>query len=321
MLYWNQKRHYRLLSSEDRDLYIAEMSPMFFRKWMKRLNLLLNIATPLFLYFYLKLPLREIAFAFIAFDVILNVFEQVVFITLPWMVSKIPLVAIAQWQYNGISKNHSRINDRIDFLRKKHCENCDDAIGRRTQCTRCNTIRDMTHKCNSIAESMQTAETRLNELKAKRDGTSVTKPQVQTVTSVVPVEKPRDNSLIAYFQKLSNECNKLISTHRFDFLISVRKSADSMASVLKNKPEGEAEISGTLCYRLDNLIKLLYNLSAESDEVRNVYFEDAKNAANTLQEEMQQTISAINKLVPGVDTNTPAMLLAKINLEKEKNHV
>ena len=116
------------------------------------------------------------------------------------------------------------------------------------------------------------------------------------------------------------ECNKIISTHRFDFLIAVRKNADSLASILNNKPEGEIEIPGTMCYRLDNLIKLLHTLSAESDDVRKVYFEDAKMASNALADEMQQTISAINKLVPGVDTNTPQMLLNKITLTKETNH-
>lgn len=320
MLYWNQNRHHRLLSAEDRDLYIYEMSPMFFRKWMKRINLLLNIATPLFLYLYLKLPLHEIALASIAFDIVLNVFEQVVFITIPWMVAQIPLVAVAQWQYNGIKRNHSRINDRLDFLRKKHCDGCDDAIGQHFNCTRCDTIRDIVNKRNRIAESMQAAKERLDKLKAKRGGTAQPKPQI--VQPAIPAaEQSRDNSLVTYFQKLSNECNALIGTHRFDFMIAVRKSADSLASVLKNKPEGETEVAGTLCYRLDNLVKLLHTLSTESDEVRQTYFEDAKNAANTLQEEMQQTISAINKLVPGVDANTPAMLLAKINLQKENNNV
>jgi hypothetical protein len=167
---------------------------------------------------------------------------------------------------------------------------------------------------------MQAVKERLDRLKAKRGGTAQPKPQI-VQPAIAAAEQSRNNSLVTYFQKLSNECNALIGTHRFDFMIAVRKSADSLASVLKNKPEGETEVAGTLCYRLDNLVKLLHTLSTESDEVRHTYFEDAKNAANTLQEEMQQTISAINKLVPGVDANTPAMLLAKINLQKEKNNV
>lgn len=319
MIYWNQKRHYRLLSAEDRALYMEEMSPLYFRKWMKRLNLLLNIAAPLYLYFYLHLPWKELAFAFIAFDIALNVFEQVVFITLPWAVSKIPLVPIAQWQYNGISRNLSRVNDRIDFLRKKHCEDCNDTLMSYHHCTKCSTMLTLTRKSKSLQESQQAALERLNKLKAQRDGAPAKPAVTPAVAPVQPVS--HDSSLVAYFQNLSMECNKLISTHRFDFLIAVRKSADVLASILKSKPEGEAEIPGTLCYRLDNLVKLLYNLSAESDEVRNVYFEDAKAVSNTLNEEMQQIISAINKLVPGVDMNTPEMLLTKTKLTKETSHV
>ena len=319
MLYWNQKRHYRLLSADERALYITEMSPAFFKKWMKRLNLLLNIAAPLVLYFYLKLPLREIAFAFIAFDILLNVFEQVVFITIPWAVSKIPAVAIKQWQYNGISRHLSKVEDRIDVLRKQHCESCTDAPYRWSSCTRCKTMSDFCTKRDRLAESQKAAKENLDLLISKRDGSPVQKP-VQQSTPVIEAPK-QDTSLVGYFQSLSTECNKIISTHRFDFLISVRKNADALASILKNKPEGETEISGTMCYRLDNLIKLLHTLSAESDEVRQVYFEDAKTVSNALADEMQQTISTINKLVPGVDTNTPQMLLNKITLTKETNHV
>lgn len=319
MIYWNQKRHYRLLSAEDRALYMEEMSPLYFRKWMKRLNLLLNIAAPLYLYFYLHLPWKELAFAFIAFDIALNVFEQVVFITLPWAVSKIPLVPIAQWQYNGISRNLSRVNDRIDFLRKKHCEDCNDTLMSYHHCTKCSTMLTLTRKSKSLQESQQAALERLNKLKAQRDGAPAKPAVTPAVAPVQPVS--HDSSLVGYFQKLSVECNKIISTHRFDFLIAVRKNADSLASILKSKPEGEAEIPGTLCYRLDNLVKLLTNISAESDEVRTVYFEDAKSVSNALAEEMQQIISNINKLIPGVDTNTPEMLLAKTKLTKENTNV
>lgn len=323
MIYWNQKRHYRLLSSEDRDLYIEEMSPMYFRKWMKRINLVLNIVTPLFLYFHLHLPLRELAFAFIAFDIVLNVFEQIVFITLPWAISKIPLIPIAQLQCRGITRNLSKTEDRIDFLRKKHCETCDNTVrGYKITCTRCKTMQALVRKRDRLADSQHAAKDKLDKLTAKHN--KVTQ-KVSTSASVpLPVtsEQPKyDGSLIAYFQKISEECNQLISTHKFDFLIAVRKSTESIASILKNKPEGEIEISGTLCYRLENLLKLLRCLHAESDDVRNVYSEDAKTASNTINEELQQTISNIQKLVPGVDTNTPEMLLAKAKLAKENENV
>ena len=212
------------------------------------------------------------------------------------------------------------MDDRIDFLRKKHCEDCDDAptVFKASTCTRCKTIHDLTQKYNKLVDSRNAAKENLDRLLAKHNGTTTPKP-----VAVAPaIEQPKhDSSLVGYFQQLSTECNRIISTHRFDFLISVRKNADSLASILKNKPEGEIEIPGTLCYRLDNLIKLLHTLSAEADDIRQVYFEDAKTASNALADEMQQTIAAINKLVPGVDTNTPQMLLNKITLTKETNHV
>lgn len=321
MIYWNQKRHYRLLSASEREFYLAEMSPLYMRKLMKWINLALNIAAPLILYFHFHLPLKELAFAFIAFDICLNVFEQIVFITLPWLVSIIPLIPIKQWQYNGISHNLSKIDDRIDVLRKKHCESCDDASFRWETCTRCSSMKALCQKQRALAESKQAAKENLDKLLSKRDGTTP-KPVVTTAQPIAVPEQPKsENTLVAYFQKLSFECNKIISTHRFDFLISVRKNADALSSILKSKPEGETEIPGTLCYRLDNLVKLLHNLSAESDEVRTVYFEDAKAASNALAEEMQQIISAINKMVPGVDMNTPEILLNKTKMTKENNHV
>lgn len=180
-------------------------------------------------------------------------------------------------------------------------------------------MKRLVRQQDTLEDSCAAALERVNKLQSKttQSTASSTPAAPATPTPTVPI----DNSLAVYFQNLSTECNRIISTHRFDFLISIRKSTDSIASILKNKPEGEIEISGTLCYRLDNLIKLLKTLSAESDEVRQVYFEDAKSATNELNEELQRTISAINKLVPGVDTNTPAMLLTKIKLEKETTNV
>ena len=321
LIYWNQKRHYRLLSSKDRDLYMEEMSPMYFRKWMKRVNLVLNIITPLLLYFYIHLPLRELAFAFIAFDILLNVFEQIVFITLPWAVSKVPLIPIAQWQYRGISRNLSKTEDRIDFLRKKHCETCDGSVrGYKITCTRCKTMQALVRKKDRLTESQRAAKDRLDILITKRDGT-ISKAVKTTTTTPAKPEPPSDNTLATYFHNISAECNKLIDTHRFDFLIAVRKSTESLTSILKNKPEGETEIPGTLCYRLENLLKLLHCLHAESDDARSVYLEDAKAAASTINEELQQTIMKIQKLLPGVDTNTPEMLLAKTKLAKENDNV
>lgn len=319
MLYWNPQRHYRFFSSDEREFLVDEMSPLNFPKWMKRLNVLLNIAAPLFLYFVLKLPWKEMAIAFIAFDVLLHVFEQVVFITLPWAVSKIPLVPFVQWQYNGVSRYLSRVEDRLDTYRKINCADCHRCISS-TRCTSCTPPKQLTQKRDRLTATQEQLKVRLDKLIAKQNGAPQTKPTPTPVVQKAP-EVPQSTTLASYFQNLSTECSKIISTHRFDFLISVRKNADALASILKNKPEGETEIAGTLCYRLDNLVKLLNTLSAESDEVRSVYFEDAKAVSNALAEEMQQAISAINKLIPGVDTNTPEILLTKTKMTKEINNV
>lgn len=290
---------------------------MYFCKWFQRINFMLNIVTPLFLYFYLHLSWIEMAIAFIAFDITLNIFEQITFITLPWAVSKIPLIPIAQWQYNGISKKVRKLNDKMDFRRKKYCKECDEYTFETKHCYNCSRIRALAEKHSCLVNSQRAAKENLDKLLGKRRN----KPTQQDTAIAIVENTKQDTSLITYFKNISTECNQLINTHRFDFLISVRKSADSIASILKSKPEGEAEIPGTLCYRMDNLIKLLKNLSTETDEVRNVYMEDAKTASNAINEEMQQIISSINKLVPGIDMNTPEMLLAKTKLAKETIHV
>lgn len=318
MLYWNQKRYHRFLSTSDRAIYIEEMTSPSFCKLMRWVNLTFNIAVPLYLYFIYKLSWLHLAIAFIVFDIALLLCEQLLFITLPWAVAHIPVLSIAKWQHAGIQKRLSRTRERIEFLRKKHCQDCSDSyIGWRS-CTRCKTMKHLTRQQDALQESCNAAAERVLTLQNKASR-SVTQPVIQPITQAPPA--PLDTSMVTYFQHVSAECNRIISTHRFDFLIAVRKSTESIASILKNKPEGEAEIAGTLCYRLENLIKLLNNLSTESDEVRMTYFEDAKTAANELNEELQRTISSINQLVPGVNTNTPAMLLAKIKLEKETTNV
>lgn len=322
MIYWNPKRHYRLLSSTDRDLYIEEMSPIYFKKWMKRINLILNIITPLFLHFYLQLPLRELAFAFIAFDIMLNTFEQVIFITLPWVISKIPSITIAQWQYNGFSHHVSQAEDRIDFLRKKHCEKCDRASRWcKISCTRCKDMSLLVRQKDRLTESQNAAKARLNVLKTQRDNIRKPTTQPTNVTTTQPPSLPVDNTLAAYFQRINTECTQLISTHKFDFLIAIRKSTEALAAILQTKPEGEAEVPITLCYRLTNLVKLVQCLLSESDEVRSTYFDDAKTASNRINEELQAVILNIQKLVPGVNTNTPEILLAKTQLAKENDDV
>lgn len=321
MIYWNPKRHYRLLSPTDRQLYIEEMSPIYWQKWTKRINLMLNVITPLFLYFYLNLPLRELAFAFIAFDVILNVLEQVIFITLPWAMSKIPSLAIAQWQYNGFTHHVSQAEDRIDFLRKKHCEKCDNAVrGYKISCTRCKDMQRLVRQKDRLTESQKNAKERLDTLKTQRD--NICQPTTPLPNLAEQTQSLMfDNTIATYFRNINAECTQLINTHKFDFLIAIRKSTEALVTILQAKPEGEAEVSMTLCYRLTNLVKLLQCLLAESDEVRSAYFDAAKTASNSINEELQAVILNIQKLVPGVNTNTPEMLLAKTQLAKENNDV
>ena len=312
MFYWNYKRHYRLWNADERFCILYEIAPHWFPPFLKFINFSLNIIVPLYLYMQLHLSWLQLGIAFIAFDLALILFEQFILLTIPWAIANIPNKAIAEWQLKGLKHRSARAKDKMSLIRKTECDDCNYYSYRRDGCLSCKQVRRLYVFIQDLEASIEAAEARVSSFnKPTKTNTPTT-----TTTPVEPVKASQpDRSLAQYFNNISERCQTLINEHRFDFLIPIRKSCDSLGYILQKNPAGDSCVTGELCRKLDLHMEFCETIGEMSPDARVQYLNDAKTVTRTLHDQMQQC--AINANKAQSVKKSPEDILAQILSEKE----
>ena len=312
MFYWNYKHHYRLWNEDERFCILCEIAPHWFPPFLKCINFVLNIIVPLYLYMQLQLSWLQLGIAFIVFDLALILFEQFILLTIPYAIANLPSKAIAEWQYYGLKRRLERAKDKMDLIRKTECEECSYYSHRRATCLSCKQVRRLFVFTEALEASIEAAEARVSSF-SKSTKTNTPAP---TTTPVEPVKASQpDRSLAQYFNNISERCQTLINEHRFDFLIPIRKSCDSLVYILQKNPAGDSCVTGELCRKLDLHMEFCETISEMSPDARVQYMNDAKTVTRTLHDQMQQC--AINANKAQSVKKSPEDILAQILSEKE----
>ena len=288
-------------------------------KWFETLSFWLNVAVPLVMYFTIGLNLITFGIVFIAMDVILNLFEQLFFITLPYLLSKTKNISVIQRRINSIKKKKEKVEKRISFLRDKHCKNCERVCSwNREDCTRCDTMEKLCDKKDALERMIRREEKYIETLNIKpskvKENKKIEKQQNKPA-KIVEEKKVVENN--DYFANVANQLNDWINKERYDFLIPLRKSANSISQILKTKPNGKKIIPTSLSAKLDTILILLNTVSDLENDEKRKYIEEIKDVSKKLNEEIQLLVLKLNKVKDDeVSTEIDSMLE---ELKKEKN--
>lgn len=319
MLVWNRDKQHYFLSPSDRKRYIYSMQLGNCVKWFETLSFWLNVAVPLIMYFTIGLNLITFGIVFIAMDVILNLFEQLFFITLPYLLSKTKNISVIQRRINSIKKKKEKVEKRISFLRDKHCKNCERVYSwNREDCTRCDTMEKLCDKKDALERMIRREEKYIETLNIKpskvKENKKIEKQQNKPA-KIVEEKKVVENN--DYFANVANQLNDWINKERYDFLIPLRKSANSISQILKTKPNGKKIIPTSLSAKLDTILILLNTVSDLENDEKRKYIEEIKDVSKKLNEEIQLLVLKLNKVKDDeVSTEIDSMLE---ELKKENN--
>lgn len=319
MLVWNRDKQHYFLSPSDRKRYIYSMQLGNCVKWLGMFSFWLNVSIPLIMYFTIGLNLITFGIVFIAMDIILNLFEQLFFITLPYLLSKTKNISVIQRRINSIKKKKEKVEKRISFLRDKHCKNCERVYSwNREDCTRCDTMEKLCDKKDALERMIRREEKYIETLNIKpskvKENKKIEKQQNKPA-KIVEEKKVVENN--DYFANVANQLNDWINKERYDFLIPLRKSVNSISQILKTKPNGKKIIPTSLSTKLDTILILLNTVSDLENDEKRKYIEEIKDVSKKLNEEIQLLVLKLNKVKDDeVSTEIDSMLE---ELKKENN--
>lgn len=321
MLVWNRDKQHYFLSPSDRKRYIYSMQLGNCVKWFETLSFWLNVAVPLIMYFTIGLNLITFGIVFIAMDVILNLFEQLFFITLPYLLSKTKNTATIQRRINSIKKKKEKVEKRISFLRDKHCKSCERVCSwNREDCTRCDTMEKLCDKKDMLERMIRREEKYIETLNIKpskvKENKKIEKQQNKP-TKIVEEKKVVESN--DYFANVANQLNDWINKERYDFLIPLRKSVNSISQILKTKPNGKKIIPTSLSAKLDTILILLNTVSDLENDEKRKYIEEIKDVSKKLNEEIQLLVLKLNKVKDDEVSTEIDSMLEELKKENDDN--
>lgn len=319
MLIWDRELRHKFLSPDHRKYYIIDMSLTKAYKLLNVVSVILNIAIPLAIYYFYGLDLIIFGIAFISLDIILNLFEQIFFISIPWLFSKIKSKKYIQYRIKKITKQKRKIESDIYRFRKMHCDKCDDTWNT-DECERCSSLKALIRCVNELDKKIGIEEKFLQDILEKRSQNKNN--QVVVKETAVQIKKVENTPTVVntdYFQNISNILNDIINKERFDFLIPLKKSSASMSQILKNKPNGKKIIPISLYSNIDDLIILINKIIEMKKDDRGQYIEKISNITKNISDNMQTLMLEINKLVKEDDENEIEILLQKFIKEENIN--
>lgn len=300
MIVWNRERNHYFMSPKDRRRYIFQMSTAKEYKVLNIFSTLINIAVPTFLYFYFGLNLILFGICFVCMDVVLNLFEQLVFITIPYLKSKSKNEEYLNKRIKALEKGKNKVDKKISYLRHKYCDDCERVYSwNRSDCTRCDEMSDLVDKKEELRTIIKKEQDYIKKIQKDKKDVKTTKSVKQENNKAksqnLPVqsEEKKHND---YFILIAEKLNDYINNERYDFLISLRKSVNSISQVLNTKPNGKDIVPTSLYTRLDKIIMVLKEITELDKSERGKYLDEIKEISKSMSDEIQLTISQINKI-------------------------
>jgi hypothetical protein len=311
MIFWNRKDVYFLMSAEEREEYIYNSVSLKMFRFLNFLSFLLNVFIVLVLYYFVGFNLIALGIGFIISDILLNVFDQILFITIPYLTTCTKSTTKLNRRLHKIEKHKGKTEHQITILRTKECKKCNFAY-EANNCYRCKHIEHLQAKIKRLNEIIEIEKQYISELQNKTEVKILTKEKKNSIGIEQNTEKEN------YFTYITERFSELIGKENLNFLIGLKKNTKSLSQILNNKPELETEIPLTIYSKLDDMLTISYNYIKLKPEEQKEQLEDIKKFTDLL---IKETLSIILKInhVKTPQKNDIRFLLNKYNKQEEQN--
>lgn len=305
MIVWNRQNKHRFWSPDDRKTILLNAGCNTLVKLLNAISILLNIAVPVLLWYFFGFNLIAFGIVFVVMDIVLNLFEQIFFITIPCLKSKTKSIRVVEKRIAKLIKRRDDIQRKIETFKDENCENCSrNYVWDHYECTRCSAMDEMITKKDKLKDFIEREERYLRQLKNKKQEKSTPEKVDKTVkekvrnntkeTVVATGNTQKQNSDV--LEEIVSALNMYINDYRYDFLIGLRKSLNSVSSVLNSKPNGIIMIPIDYWKKLDILMKALPAVVKMEGDEKTEYLDVIKNVSKEMGDNMQLYISDINKM-------------------------
>lgn len=304
MIFWKRDKTYHLMSANERRIYLLDSLSSGEYSFLEFLSVLLNAIAALTLYYFFGFNLIVFGIGFIICDIVFNIFDQLIFITIPYRLSLTKDKGKLKRRLDKMTKQLEKTKSKIKTFRELHCNDCTETIStwtsinknapgyvraNRCNCCKCEDMDRLFDKKQRLQAIIKAEERYIEQLEEERTvKKSVQEEKTETQTTTDGGEK--------YFADISSKFSKLIEKEKLYFLIGLRKNTKTLSQILKNKPALECTIPVAIYSKLDDILETSYKISKLNQTERRQQSEEIKKVVNPLIKETQMLISQINRV-------------------------
>lgn len=311
MIFWDRKESYYLMPSKSRKYFLYGILPANVFRVLTFLSFILNIMAALILYHFVGYNLIALGIGFIIFDITMNILEQIIFITIPYITSCSKSTKKIKRRLKRIEKAKQKTEKKIAILRAKYCRHCDYTYDKET-CYHCKPVVRLRERKKKLSKIIENEKVYIADLESKK---VVNKSEKKKNTNLVEYTEIKES----YFVNITKKFSELIEKEKLYFLIGLRKNVQSLSQILSSKPELECTIPLSIYSKLDDMLTISYDYIKLNQEEKKEQLEDIKKFANSLIKETQGLVVQINRIrTPEVKEDIKT-LLEKYNKQEESN--
>lgn len=311
MVFWDRQDVHYLMSADKRKKYLYNAVSRKTFKFLNFLSFIFNVIIALIVYRCVGFNLPILGIVFIVSDIVLNILDQLIFVSIPCLLTKIKSINILKYRLTKIERVLNKTEHKIKVLKAKYCDDCGYSYDRST-CYRCKTMDRLKQKKRRLNNIIENEKEYILQLEAnKKQNCSKEK---KTTDNIV-CNDVKEN----YFSNIEKKFATLIEKEKLYFLIGLRKNTHSISQILRNKPEAETVIPLSLYIKLDDMFTVANTYVELSQEEKKEQFEMVKNFANSLIKETQTLIVQMNRSRTLQTKDNVKQLLNKYNIQEAEN--
>jgi hypothetical protein len=306
MVIWNRDLTYRKrLTAKEREEIARSVATPGTIRLAQTINTQINIWVPVIVFWFTNFNLMALAAAFIATDIVLCAYDHLRFVVIPHFQTMRMDLSDAQKRLERVKNQKLELDKEIERFEE---ENCSYAC--RGRCEYC-TLRTLKDDRKFLTEFIHSESEYIDQELQKVKEAEI---QANNKQSRDYADK-RD-----YFNAMRDKLTYFIGKHDMEFLAPVLMSVNSLLETLEKRPLGYEMVPNTIYIYLDELQKILTQISNYDEERRSRYEPDVDRIAKALSKNIEQLNDRIERTeTADVEVSIAVLLKDLTNGEEEKN--
>ena len=314
MIVWNRENKHKFMSVKEREEFLQMHMDCRKEKILSIINIAINIAVPIAIFFLFGFNLIAFAISFILLDIVLNLFEQFTFVTFPYLRSKTLSTNSIKHRIEKIENKVKKIEERIRKLRKRYCNVCDYTYSyMREDYTSCKLMKALYQRKLIYMVAIE-----------REKGFLDAQEEEQTKKEIISDErKSKDfDNKIEYLSATKKKIGYFIKNKELTCLSPINESLKKLIKILKTKPNGINFVPSSTYLYLDELQKILEKMTSMDKEKQDKYLSDIQKISDAMSNNLQLLIDKIDKVeTEDIDVSITVLLQELTKGQEEKTDV